>query len=98
MALDLQYKRIADFIASYYVYVGGAEAIVFTAGIGENSPRCRQLICDRLAVLGVKLDPKKIKFEELQQKLVLLIQNQSFLIPTNEELMIARDTFKLANL
>lgn len=99
IALDLQYKKIADFIASYYVYIGGADAIVFTAGIGENSSRCRKLICDRLAVLGVKLDPNK---NEVRGVLTEISTPDSkvkvFLIPTNEELMIARDTVKLAKL
>lgn len=99
IALDLQYKRIADYIASYYVYIGGADAIVFTAGIGENSPRCRQLICDRLAVLGVKLDSEKNQIRGVETEISTPNSKiKVFLIPTNEELMIARDTFNLANL
>ena len=61
LALDLQYKRIADYIGSYYVLMGGIDAIVFTAGIGENSPRCRQSVIDRIQVLGAKIDPEMNK-------------------------------------
>lgn len=100
LALDIQYKRIADYIASYYVYLGGADAIVFTAGIGENNARCRQVICDRISALGVKIDYELNN--KVRAKTIELSTQDSkvrvFLIPTNEELVIARDTFRLAKL
>lgn len=67
LAFDIQAKQIADYIGSYYVYMGGLDAICFTAGIGENSPVLRQMIIDRLAVLGVELnkDLNKLRGERL---------------------------------
>ena len=56
LALDIQSKRIADYIGSYYVQLGGIDIIVFTAGIGENSSRCRHDVLARLKVLGVDID------------------------------------------
>ena len=99
LALDIQYKRIADYIGSYYVLLGGIDAIVFTAGIGENSPRCRQQVVRRLGVLGVKIDEEKnnVRGEE-----ILISTPDSkikvFIIPTDEELVIARDVMRLAHI
>ena len=56
LAFDLGAKRIVDYIASYYVYMGGCDAICFTAGMGENLGHFRRNICDRLTALGVELD------------------------------------------
>ncbi|HOW38539.1 MAG TPA: acetate kinase, partial [Bacillota bacterium] len=56
LAIEVQCKRIADYVASYHCYVGGADAIVFTAGIGENAPTTRANIINRLSALGVKID------------------------------------------
>lgn len=99
LALDLQYKRIADYIGSYYVLMGGIDAIVFTAGIGENSPRCRQSVIDRIQVLGAKIDPEMNK---LRGKEAILSTEDSkvkvLLIPTEEELMIARDTVRVGKI
>ena len=96
LALDIQYKRIADYIGSYYIQMGGLDAIVFTAGIGENSSRCREQVINRLAVLGIKLDPEANKargeITEITTKDSLI---KAFLIPTKEELMIARDVVLL---
>ena len=99
LALDLQYKRIADYIGSYYVLMGGVDAIVFTAGIGENSPRCRQSVIDRISVLGAKLDSEA---NQTRGKEAILSTPDSkvavLLIPTEEELMIARDVVRVANI
>lgn len=92
LAIDLQAKRIADYIGSYHVYMGGLDAICFTAGIGENSPGIRKQVLDRLGVLGVKYDDEKnntrgckvISTEDSKVKV--------FVIKTDEEVMIARDT------
>ncbi|NMA05781.1 MAG: acetate kinase [Acholeplasmataceae bacterium] len=93
LAFDLQAKRIADYIGSYYVYMGGLDALCFTAGIGENSPRLRKLVLDRLSVLGVKYDEKLNN----ENKLVISTNESKvkvFVIRTDEEVMIARDTMK----
>lgn len=94
LAFDLQAKRIADYIGSYYVYMEGVDAITFTAGIGANSPRLRKLVCDRLKALGVKIDDKlnEAKAQEISTKDSKV---RVFVINTNEEVVIARETLKL---
>jgi len=96
LAIDVQAKRIADYIASYYVYMGGADAIVFTAGIGENAISTRANVIERLSVLGVKIDNERNNTRRVEQ---LISTDDSsvkvYVIPTNEEVMIARDTMSL---
>lgn len=94
LAFDLQAKRIADYIGSYYVYMEGVDAITFTAGIGANSPQLRKLVCDRLKALGVKIDDKlnEAKAQEISTKDSKV---RVFVINTNEEVVIARETLKL---
>jgi acetate kinase len=96
MAIDVQAKRIADYVASYHCYVGGADAIVFTAGIGENAPGTRANIINRLAALGVKIDPVRNECRGVER---LISTDDSlikvYVVPTNEEVMIARDTLRL---
>ncbi len=96
LAIEVQAKRIADYIASYYVYMGGADAIVFTAGIGENAQTTRANICNRLTALGVQIDDERNNCRGVER---LISSDDSkvkvFLIPTNEEVMIARDTLAL---
>ena len=91
-------RKIATYISSYHVLLDGADAIAFTGGIGENSPLTRQEIIDRLSVLGVKLDPELNKKRGAEN---LISQEDStikcFVIPTNEEIMIARDVIRLIN-
>jgi len=96
LALEIQFKRIADYIGSYYVAMGGVDALVFTAGIGENSSYARAKICERLGVLGVILDEEANK---ARSEIKLISAKNSkvkvYIIPTNEELMIARDVIRL---
>lgn len=98
LAIEVQAKRIVDYIASYYVYMGGADAIVFTAGIGENAQTTRANICNRLTALGVKIDDERNDCRGVER---LISADDSkikvYLIPTNEEVMIARDTLALLN-
>lgn len=99
VAFDLQAKRIVDFIASYYVYMGGCDAIAFTAGVGENVAHLRKNICDRLACLGVKLDEKlNDTFSDERRISSLDSKIQVWIVPTNEEVMIARDVIRLTGL
>jgi len=96
MAIEVQAKRIVDYIASYYVYMGGADCIVFTAGIGENAPGTRANIINRLSALGAKIDNGRNNTRGVE---ALISADDSkikvFVIPTNEEVMIARDTLAL---
>ena len=89
-------RRIVDYIAQYYVLLGGADAIVFTAGVGENNIPIRREICEKLSCLGVKID---LDLNNTRGEFKKISSNDSkidvYVIPTNEELLIARDTVKL---
>ena len=89
-------NRIIDYIAKYYVELGGCDAIVFTAGIGENSIHTRREVLDGLSALGVKIDEEANDCRGVER---LITAEDSaipcYVIPTNEELMIARDTYAL---
>ena len=98
VARDKYVRRIVDYIAQYYVLLGGSDVIVFTAGVGENSIPVRRQICEELACLGVKIDLDK---NNLRGEVVKISADDSaidvYVIPTDEELMIARDTLHLIN-
>ena len=95
LAHDILRYEIAKFIGGYYVALGGCDGMVFTAGLGENQAHHRQAICDYLSCLGVKLDNEKNE-EMIRGKCGKISADDSsvevFVIPTNEELVIARDT------
>lgn len=96
LAFDLGAKRIVDYIASYYVYMGGCDAICFTAGMGENLGHFRRNICDRLSTLGVELDYDLNN--TLSDERIISTPNSKvkvYIVPTNEEVMIARDVIRL---
>ncbi len=99
LTFDVQAKRIVDYIASYYVYMGGCDAICFTAGMGENLKHLRLNICKRLGVLGVKID-EKLNDTFSDERIISTPDSKIklYIIPTNEEVMIARDTVRVANI
>ena len=90
---------LVKFIGSYIAVLGGIDAIVFTAGIGENSPIIRKMVLERLSYLGIELDEannnKRGDAVEITKKGSKI---RAFVIPTNEELVIAQDTVRLSNL
>ena len=96
LALEMLAYRTALYIGAYNTVIGGADAIVMTGGIGENSSEVRERIIKRLGALGVKLDKKANK---LRGSLGVISTKDSkipvVVIPTNEELMIARDTVRV---
>ena len=96
LAQKMYVKRIVDFIAKYYVELGGCDAIIFTAGVGENSISTRMEVMEKLACLGVKPDEER---NNVRGKEALISADNSkipvYVIPTNEELMIAKDTYSL---
>lgn len=96
LAHDVQIKRICDYIGSYYVLLGGLDAIVFTAGIGENAPIVREDILKRLGALGIELDKSKNNTRGNIEISTESSKVKAFVIPTNEEVMIARDTMRLS--
>ena len=98
VARDKYVRRVVDYIAQYYVLLGGADVIAFTAGVGENSIPVRRQICEELACLGIKIDLDK---NNVRGEVVKISTDDSavivYVIPTDEELMIARDTLHLIN-
>lgn len=97
MAVKKQVKMIADYVAAYYVTMGGIDTLCFTAGVGENAIFTRQLIAKRLAPLGLKLDEER-NFVRGEERLISTDDSKikAYLLPTNEEVMIARDTLRLS--
>lgn len=97
LAQKMYVDKIVNYIAMYYVELGGADAIVFTAGVGENSISTRKQIVEKLDCLGIKLDEER---NNVRGKEALISSDDSkvlvYVIPTNEELMIATDTYNLA--
>ena len=91
-------RRVLAYISEYYVALGGVDAIVFTGGVGENQIHIRRTICEQLRFMGVDLDvdANNIKGEE---KMITSETSKikAYVIPTNEELMIARETKRLIN-
>ena len=91
LALRMQQYQILKTIGSYLAVLDGADAIVFTGGIGEHVPALRQYICERLAYVGVALDGTKNHSDELEKCISTPSSRiHVFVIPANEELMIAR--------
>lgn len=94
-------RRVADYIGQYHVRLGGAEAIAFTAGIGENVPAMRTLILNEVKdALGIVLDEEKNKAARGGAYGLITTPESKvkvFVIPTNEELMIVRDCLRLLN-
>ena len=97
MAHYLYVNSIVGYIAKYYVELGGVDAICFTAGVGENAPHIRRMVMDRLSCLGIKCDREAN--DNIRGKEAINSTKDSsvkcYVIPTDEELMIARDTFDL---
>ena len=95
LAHEMLYYQIAKTIGSYYVALGGCDAIVFTAGIGENQPQLRETVCDYISCLGVEMDKEFNMQARCGVTGTLSTPNSKIrveLIATNEELVIARDT------
>lgn len=93
LATDMQRYQILKFVGSYVAAMNGVDAIAFTGGIGENDPELREYVCENLKYLGVEINPdaNKVRGEEIK----ISSDNSKvdvFVIPTNEELAIARDT------
>ena len=96
LALDMFYYRVKKYIGAYAAAMGGVDAIVFTAGLGENSPDAREEILKGLDFLGFEVDLEK---DNVRGKETIFSSDNSkvklMVIPTNEELMIAKDTKEL---
>jgi len=93
LSLELFADKVRKYIGAYAVTMGRLDAVAFTAGIGENGPEMRELICSGLEVLGARLDPEANKVRG-QERIVSTPDSavSILVVPTNEELMIARET------
>ena len=96
LALDKFCYEVAKYVGAYAAALNGLDVLTFTAGVGENGPDTRASVCSYLEYLGVKLDPEKNKVRGKE----MLISTpdskvQVWVVPTNEELMIAQDTAEL---
>jgi acetate kinase len=98
LAENMFVNSVVKYISTYYVLLGKADVIAFTAGIGENSPETRAMIIEKLACLGIKIDPEK---NNVRGKFTKISDDDStvevYVVPTDEELMIARDTLNIIN-
>ena len=96
LSQEIYVQKIVNYIARYFVELGGLDALVFTAGIGENSPSTRSEILDKLAPLGIKYDKELNNFRG-EERLISTPDSsvKVYVIPTDEEVMIARDTYDL---
>lgn len=96
IALEILYNGIKKYIGAYSAVMGGLDALVFTAGIGENSPQTREAVLENMEFLGIKLDKEKNKVRGVERDVAADDSRVRVLvIPTNEELVIAQDTLEL---
>lgn len=98
LALRVFCQKVRFYIGAYIAEMNGLDALVFTAGVGENSAEMRAHICNEMGNLGIKLDLMKNKVRG-QEKVISTDDSKVkiLLIPTNEELMIARDTYEIVS-
>lgn len=98
LAIEIFCYRVQKYIGAYLAAMNGADAIIFTGGIGENSATIRALICRDLAWLGVELDPdRNAALTDGKEGVISTTKSRIrvYVVPTNEELLIARDTVRL---
>lgn len=97
LALQTFYYQVIKYIGAYAAVMDGVDIVVFTAGLGENSPKTREEVCGKLSYLGIEIDRER---NQVRSQEAMISTNLStvkvFVIPTNEEMMIAKDTAELA--
>ncbi len=100
LALDVFVAEIRRHLGGMLVALGGADAIVFTGGIGENGDRIRAGVCENLQQLGISLDPTKNSLRDATERRIDDGQGsvQLWIVPTNEELIVARQTVEALHL
>ena len=96
LAIKIFAHRVKSYIGSYMAQMDGADVIVFTAGVGENDIMMRELICSDMEVMGIKIDPDRNNIRG-EERIISADDSKVavMLIPTNEELVIARDTAEI---
>jgi acetate kinase len=98
LAIQVFCRRVRKYVGAYLAAMGGADAVIFTAGIGENSPEIRERICSGLEWMGLELDPERNA--AARDGVTAEIGREgsrvrTLVIPTDEELLIARDTVRV---
>lgn len=94
LAIDIFAERVKSTIGAYAAEMGGVDVLIFTAGVGENSPTIREMCCEGLEFMNIRIDPQRNKEPQMfiqkgDQPVYIMV------IPTNEELKIAQDTYQL---
>jgi len=99
LALQMNAYRIQKYIGAYVSAMNGLDAVVFTAGIGENSSNMRRLVCEEMDFIGIELDEKlnDLRSGELREINTTTSKVKILVVPTNEELEIAKQSFALVN-
>ncbi len=104
LALTMYHERVAKYIADYFIELDGkVDAIVFTAGVGENGWEAREAILNKVAPLGIIVDKEKnaniAGFKEIHEGVITAKDSkiEAWVVPTNEELMIIKDTYAIVN-
>lgn len=96
LAVEVFCYRIRKYLGAYYAVLNGADAVIFTGGIGENAPEVRARACESLEALGIRLDPARNR-AAVGREMEISAENSPtrvWVIPTNEELLIARETLR----
>ncbi len=101
LATSVLFYQIKKYIGSFAAAMNGLDAVVFTAGLGENNPRLREIVCSNMEFFGIKLN-KELNEKILRQSNIVKLSTDDskvavYLIPTNEELVIAQDTEAIAS-
>jgi acetate kinase len=94
LAVDTFCYRVRKYIGSYFAAMDGADAVIFTGGIGENSAEIRAEVCGGLGALGIAVDPEKNAAKSREARQIGNSRVPVWVVPTEEELLIARDTVR----
>lgn len=99
LAMEMNAYRIKKYIGSYMAAMNGADAVVFTAGIGENSSKLREMVCSQMEYLGLELDVQKneVRSQQLREINTATSKVKILVVPTNEELEIAKEVYATVN-
>jgi len=100
LAIDMYCYRIKKYVGAYLAAMNGAEAICFTAGVGENDVMIRQAVCEGMEYAGIEFDADANKNFKRGEEILISKPNSKikiYIIPTNEELMLARDTYSIVS-
>ena len=98
LAIDVFCRRVRHYIGAFFAEMGGADAVVFSGGIGENAPAIRARVCEGLACLGLELDEaRNVALAAAGEGRISSVEStlEAWVIPTNEELLIARETARV---